>query len=206
MTGEGAEEFHYRLVPGEGKETLLLLHGTGGDESDLLPLGRAVSPGAQLLGVRGRVLENGMPRFFRRLSEGVFDEEDLKARTIELAAFVRRATSRHGIDGASIDALGYSNGANIAASLLLLQPGLLRRGVLLRAMLPLQPETLPDLRGTRVLIAAGRQDAMIPQDGTLALERVLRDSGADVTVRWAQGGHGLLSDELPAVKDWLAQN
>lgn len=197
--------FHYRLEPGEGPGTMLLLHGTGGDESDLLPLGRSVAPAATLLSVRGRVLEQGMPRFFRRLAPGVFDEEDLRRRTHELAAFVRAAAAEHGLNPAQIDALGYSNGANIAASLLLLHPGLLRRAVLLRAQLPLAPEAPVDLRGTRVLIAAGRLDPQIPAAQAKALADALEAGGADVALRWTDAGHALGMEEIDAAREWLVQ-
>ncbi|MDA8343856.1 MAG: alpha/beta hydrolase [Thermaerobacter sp.] len=196
--------FHYRFVAGEGKDTLLLLHGTGGDESDLLQLGRALWPAANLLGVRGRVLEHGMPRFFRRLGPGVFDEADLTQRTHELADFIRAAADLHRLDSERIDAVGYSNGANIAASLLLLEPGVLRRAVLFRAMLPLQPKTVPDLHGTAAFVAAGRGDPQIPAEGTQALVELLSASGAEVTVHWVDGGHGLSQEELPPVRAWLA--
>ncbi len=197
--------FHYRMEPGEGSGTMLLLHGTGGDESDLLPLGRSLAPDATLLSVRGRVLEQGMPRFFRRLAPGVFDEEDLHRRTDELAAFVRAAAAEHGLDPAQIDALGYSNGANIAASLLLLHPGLLRRAVLLRAQLPLAPEAPVDLRGARVLIAAGRTDPQIPAAEAQALADALQACGADVELHWADAGHALGMEEIDAAREWLGR-
>ncbi len=195
----------YRLEPGAGEETLLLLHGTGGDESDLLQLGRALAPRATLLGVRGQVLEQGMPRFFRRLAPGVYDEPDVIARAHALAAFVRAAAQRHGFDPARIDALGYSNGANIAAALLLLEPGLLRRAALLRADLPLKDAAARGLRGTRVLIAAGAHDPLIPRERSQALCDRLSLGGADVTLRVADAGHELSNEELQAVGSWLAQ-
>ena len=195
--------FHHRLVPGEGKDTLLLLHGTGGDESDLLALGRALSPDATLLGVRGRVLEGGVPRFFRRLAPGVFDEEDIQARTRELGQFVREAASRYALDPGRIVALGYSNGANIAAGLLLLEPGLVRRAALLRAMPPFAQPPAADLLGTRVLLSEGRHDPQVSVAQAQALEETLRSAGADVRLQWADAAHQLSSAELPKVRDWL---
>src|SRR5438093_4095070 len=134
-------DFIHQLVPGNSKRTLLLLHGTGGNERDLIPLGHDLDPNASLLSPRGKVLENGMPRFFRRLAEGVFDLEDLQKRTHELADFVVSAAEHYKIDIKHIVAVGYSNGANIAASILLLRPEVLSAAVLFRAMVPLVPET-----------------------------------------------------------------
>ena len=198
--------FAHRFVPAESGDpnTLLLLHGTGGDENDLLPLGRMLSPSAALLSPRGKVLEGGMPRFFRRLAMGVFDEEDLVNRTHELAGFVEEATREYGLDAGRVFAIGFSNGANIAASLLLLHPGLLAGAVLLRAMVPFEPEKLPDLAGTPVYLAAGRADAMIPAENTERLARLLENAGADVTLDWQPGGHGIGPMEVEAAKRWIA--
>jgi phospholipase/carboxylesterase len=187
-----------------GAPTLLLLHGTGGDENDLLPLGRMLDERAALLSPRGKVLENGMPRFFRRLSMGVFDEEDLVNRTHELASFVEEAASEYGLDPKRLFAVGFSNGANIAASLLLLHPDLLAGAVLLRAMTPFELETLPDLSGTPVYLAAGRSDQMIPPESTERLAELLREAGAEVTLDWQPGGHGIGRAEVEAARDWLA--
>ena len=198
--------FVHRFVPAEepAAPTLLLLHGTGGDENDLLPLGRMLDERAALLSPRGKVLENGMPRFFRRLSIGVFDEEDLVNRTHELAGFVQRAVSEYDLDPRRLFAVGFSNGANIAASLLLLHPGLLAGAVLLRAMVPFEPETSPDLQGTRAYLAAGRSDQMIPPESTERLAQLLREAGAEVTLDWQPGGHGIGRGEIEAARDWLA--
>lgn len=203
--GQGKLDFQHRFVPAEGDDrtTLLLLHGTGGNEDDLLPLGRALSPSAALLSPRGKVLENGMPRFFRRLAEGVFDEEDLKKRTEELASFVGVAVGEYGLDPSRLYAVGFSNGANIAASLLLSRPGLLAGAVLLRAMVPFEPESTPDLSGVPVYLAAGRRDGMIPQESTERLAEILRDSGADLTLDWQPGGHGIGPAEVEAARRWL---
>jgi phospholipase/carboxylesterase len=198
--------FVHRFDPAKepGAPTLLLLHGTGGDENDLLPLGRMLDGRAALLSPRGKVLENGMPRFFRRLSMGVFDEEDLVNRTHELASFVEEAASEYGLDPKRLFAVGFSNGANIAASLLLLHPGLLAGAVLLRAMTPFELETLPDLSDTPVYLAAGRSDQMIPPESTERLADLLREAGAEVTLDWQPGGHGIGRAEVEAARDWLA--
>ena len=198
--------FVHRFDPAKepGAPTLLLLHGTGGDENDLLPLGRMLDERAALLSPRGKVLENGMPRFFRRLSMGVFDEEDLVNRTHELASFVEEAASEYGLDPKRLFAVGFSNGANIAASLLLLHPELLAGAVLLRAMTPFELETLPDLSGTPVYLAAGRSDQMIPPESTERLAELLREAGAEVTLDWQPGGHGIGRAEVEAARDWLA--
>jgi predicted esterase len=199
-------EFIHRFVPPERDDptTLLLLHGTGGDENDLLPLGRMLDEEAALLSPRGKVLENGMPRFFRRLSMGVFDEEDLVRRTHELAGFVEEATSEYGLDPQRLFAVGFSNGANIAASLLLLHPGLLAGAVLLRAMVPFEAETPSDLQGTPVYLAAGRSDQMVPPESTERLAKLLREAGAEVTLDWQPGGHGIGRAEIEGARAWLA--
>lgn len=187
-----------------GAPTLLLLHGTGGDEHDLLPLGRGLAPGAALLSPRGRVLERGMPRFFRRLAEGVFDVPDLIRRSAELADFVSRAAGDYGFDAGRVIAVGFSNGANIAASLLLLHPGTLAGAVLFRPMVPLEPEVVPDLDGLPVLIAAGLGDPVARPPEVERLAALLRRAGARVTVRWADAGHELSSADLAAARATLA--
>lgn len=199
--------FVHRFVPAPSfasADTILLLHGTGGDENDLLPLGMLLAPNANLLSPRGKVSENGMPRFFRRLAEGVFDIPDLIARAHELADFIQTASETYGFDAGRVSAVGFSNGANIAAALLLLHPGILKDAVLLHAMVPLVPESLPDLIGTRVFLGAGRQDPMASPAETERLAALLRDSGADVTVHWQPGGHALTREEAQAAAEWLA--
>jgi len=158
---------------------------------------------AALLSPRGKVLENGMPRFFRRLAMGVFDQEDLVNRTHELAEFVTAAASEFGFDPGRVFAVGFSNGANIAASLLLLHPGLLAGAVLLRAMAPFEPEMSPDLSGTPVYLAAGRSDQMVPPENTERLAELLKAAGAEVTLDWQPGGHGIGRTEIEAARSWL---
>jgi predicted esterase len=172
----------------------------------LLSLGRELSPGAALLSPRGQVLENGMPRFFRRLAAGVFDEDDLVRRTHELADFVGAAAAHYALSQQQIVAVGYSNGANIAASTLLLRPGTLRAAVLLHPMVPLVPDPLPDLRGTPVFIGAGRADPIVPAAQTERLALLLQSAGASVTLAWQPGGHALSLPELQAAQTWLQQH
>jgi len=186
-----------------GPDTLLLLHGTGGDEHDLLALGRELAPGASLLSPRGNVLEGAMPRFFKRLAEGVFDLADLERRTKDLAAFVREAAESYDFDLDRITAVGFSNGANIAASVLLRDPGLLKRAVLFRAMVPFEPEQPPRLKGTSAYIGAGRLDPIIPQANVERLAAILRDGGAAVTLDWQPAGHGLTKADVDNARDWL---
>ena len=189
---------------GAGTPTLLVLHGTGGNEEDLIPVARIVSADAAILSPRGKILERGMPRFFRRLAEGVFDMEDLKVRTAELGRFVEESASRYGFDPSRVFAVGYSNGANVAASLMLSAPGVLAGGVLLRPMVPFEPEPLPDLSGTPVLLSAGRNDPIVPPPSTERLAEILRASGAEVTLAWQAAGHQLLRPELDAAAAWFA--
>jgi phospholipase/carboxylesterase len=197
--------FVHRFVPGkdESGPALLLLHGTGGNEEDLIPLGQELAPGAAILSPRGKVSEFGAPRFFRRLAEGVFDQEDLLFRTHELAEFVEAASEEYGFDPSKLVAVGYSNGANIAASTILLHPGLLRAAVLFRAMMPFEPDVTPDLSGMPVLIAAGRRDRMIPPDNAQRLAKILVEAGADVDLRWRDTGHPLTYEEVGEAKEWL---
>ena len=200
--------FVHRFVPGSGDNsgtTLLMLHGTGGDEDSLLPLGRALLPGAALLSPRGQVSEMGALRFFRRLREGVFDLEDLARRTDDLAEFVKAAARTYAFDVNALVAAGFSNGANIAGSLLLKHPGLVRRAVLLAPMVPFEPEPLPNLNGTSVFIGAGRADAMVPTQLTERLAEILRRSGASVSVHWDNGGHAITPAEVSAAAEWLAR-
>src|SRR6266446_5733604 len=196
-------DFIHEFIPGSSDRTLLLLHGTGGNERDLIPLGRELDPRAALLSPRGKVLENGMPRFFRRLAEGVFDLDDLKNRTNELADFVAAAAQPYGFASDNVVAVGYSNGANIAASMLLLRPEILSATILFRAMVPLVPENLPDLSSVRVWIGAGKFDQIVPTSETKHLVELLRGAGADVTIRFLEGGHELTGDDVDGAREWL---
>ena len=204
---EASLGFKHQFVPAKSESfpTLLLLHGTGADENDLLPLGQTLGPGSALLSPRGKVLENGMPRFFRRLAMGVFDEQDLRFRTQELAEFVRAAADRYGFDLGNVIALGYSNGANIAGSMLLLYPEALRAALLLSPMLPLKPEQLPDLTSVAVFVAAGRADPIVGPENTKQLVSLLEQAGANVTQHWHQGGHELTQSVIEAAQHWLTR-
>jgi predicted esterase len=198
--------FQHVYEPSAGDWTLLLLHGTGGDEHDLLGLGRQVAPSAALLSPRGKVLEGGMPRFFRRLAVGQLDIPDLLVRTDELAAFVTAAAQSYGRDPGKIAALGFSNGANIAVSLLLRHPTLLGAAALLRPMLPYEPEGDLRLPGTDVLIAAGEGDPYSSPEQTRRLAEVLDTAGATVTAHLEpRAGHGLGTGDLRALAQWAAQ-
>jgi len=195
--------FIHRFVPATrpNQPPLLLLHGTGGDENDLLPLGAGLSPGAALLSPRGKVLENGMPRFFRRMAEGVFDVEDIKARAGELAQFIREEGEAYGIDAPI--AVGFSNGANIAAALLFLSPDVLRGAVLIRAMLPFEPESPPRLNGKPVLMLSGARDPIMPPTAVERLAVVLAATGAALTRKVLPAGHNLTPDDLSIAAQWL---
>jgi phospholipase/carboxylesterase len=183
--------------------TLLLLHGTGGDENDLLPLGRAILPGAALLSPRGKVLENGMPRFFRRLAEGVFDQEDLTVRTRELAEFIDAASADYSVDRTRLFAVGFSNGANMAASVLLRFPDKLAGAILIRAMVPFVPKQIPDLQAKPVLLLSGREDPIVPTDQAEQLAAIFKSADADVTLHWEKAGHGLTQGDLSTARDWM---
>ncbi len=198
--------FVHRFVPGirPGATPLLLLHGTGGDENDLVPLGEALAPGAPLLSPIGKELENGMPRFFRRLAEGVFDEEDLRLQARQLSDFVAEARETYELVGAPPIAVGFSNGANIAAALLLLHPGTLGAALLFRPMVPLVPDPLPTLAETRVFIAGGRLDPIARPEQTQALADLLERAGAEVSLRWIQAGHSLTREDLQSAEGWMS--
>jgi len=188
-----------------GGPILLLLHGTGGNEHDLVPLAEALLPGAGVLSPRGRVLERGMPRFFRRLAEGVFDIEDLKVRTAELADFITASAAKHQFSTGNVIAVGFSNGANIAGALLLLRPDTVGGAVLFRAMVPLTPETLPNIPATPVLISNGKMDPLVSVEETERLAALLRSAGADVTVSWQNASHELTDRDVITAREWLAQ-
>ena len=198
--------FAHVFEPGSSNWTLLLLHGTGGDEHDLVGLGRQLAPAAALLSPRGQVLEHGMPRFFRRLAVGQLDIPDLLARTDQLASFVSAATDVYGLDADKVVAIGLSNGANIAASLLLRSPTTLRAAGLLRPMLPYEPEQIPQLTGLDVLIEAGERDPYSSTDQVTRLTEILRAGGAAVTTTIEPGaGHGLTEDDLRRLTGWVTK-
>ena len=197
--------FVHRFEPATrpGLPPLLLLHGTGGDENDLVPLGARIAPGAALLSPRGKVRENGMPRFFRRLAEGVFDLDDLKARAHELGEFVERARTTYGLDKPI--AAGFSNGANIASAVMLLRPEILAGAILMRGTVPFVPGEMPDLAGIPVLILAGSADPMVSPDGRAALADLLKKAGAAVTAVEIEAGHGLTMQDIALASRWLAE-
>lgn len=188
--------------PNEAR-TLLLLHGTGADEHDLLPLGRALLPGAAVLSLRGDVDEGGMARFFRRFAEGVFDLADVAFRAERLGEFVMASASTYGFDGKRVVAVGFSNGANIAGATLLVRPAAIAEAILFRAQTTILPDPLPDLAGKRVLLCSGRADTLIPTHEASELAAVLRQCGAEVDHAWADAGHRLTEDEVDLARDWL---
>ena len=204
------DSFVHRFVPapqngGEERRVLLLLHGTGGDENDLIPLGRALDPNAALLSPRGKVLENGAPRFFRRLAEGVFDEKDLIARAGELAEFIDQAATAYKFDVDDLVAVGYSNGANIAAAIFLLGLAKFRYTILFRAMVPLSNMELPNLSAVRALICAGQFDPIIPMANAQRLAKLFKNSGAEVNLQVQPSGHELSAADLVAGQTWLSR-
>lgn len=201
-----ATDFIHVFEPGSepARRPLLLLHGTGGDERDLLSLGHTVAPGASLLSPRGKILEGSASRFFRRLAEGVFDEADLKRRTDELAEFVLWAQERYGLPAPI--ALGFSNGANIAAALLLQRPDILAGAALLRAMVPFAEPPRADLAGKPVLILSGAFDPIVPKASAERLAWQLGENGAVVEHRVLPAGHGLGQADIGLLGDWLARH
>lgn len=202
--------FIHKFIPSESLEdnnslTLLLLHGTGGNENDLVPIAKMLEiKNAAILSPRGKVLENGMPRFFRRLAEGVFDIEDLKFRTNELADFIHNASKVYTLNLNRIMAIGYSNGANIAASILLLRPEILSSAILFRPMIPLVPDTLPNLSSKHILISAGAHDPIIPRYQTEELFDLLKKVEARVSIQWQNSGHELTQRDVVAASEWVS--
>ncbi|MBT2216979.1 alpha/beta hydrolase [Virgibacillus dakarensis] len=186
--------------------TFLLLHGTGGTEQDLIPLASEIDKEASILSVRGNVLENGMPRFFKRLAEGVFDEEDLIFRTKELSAFLDQAAEEHHFDRNNIIAIGYSNGANIAASLLFHYQDALQGAILHHPMVPRRGIDLPDLTGRNIFIAAGMNDPICSSDESKELYKLLEQANANATIYWGNKGHQLTNEEVEAAATWYWNN
>ena len=206
--------FIHRFTPSNRKEakaknplaTLLVLHGTGENEEDMFPLGHEIAPEAAILSPRGRVLEAGMPRFFRRLAEGVFDIEDLKFRTNELADFIENASKLYSFDLEYMIAVGYSNGANIASSLLLLRPEILSAAILFRPMVPFIPDTLQNLISKNILICAGEWDPIVTRQNTEKLLDIFKKAHTNVSIYWQRSGHELGQEEILTAKEWLSHH
>lgn len=197
--------FIHRFIPGEeSSETLLVLHGTGGNENDLVGIGQAIAPGAAILSPRGNVLENGAPRFFRRIAEGVFDPKEVRSRGEELARFIRAAVVTYGLDASRVFALGYSNGANIASTVMVIDPGTIQGSILLRPMVVYEPTEKNDLSGSSVFISAGRMDPIVPTASVEQLAEIFRSAGADVTLRWQLAGHNLVPSEVREAAEWFS--
>ena len=199
--------FIHRFVPAEDSgsgETLIVLHGTGGDENDLIGIGRAAAPGAAVVSPRGNVLENGAPRFFRRLAEGVFDPKEVRSRAEELARFIRAAVITYRLDPARVFALGYSNGANVASTVMFVEPGILQGAILFRPMLVYEPTEKNDLSGSAVFISAGRMDPIVPTASVERLVELFESAHSEVTLKWQLVGHNLVPSEVSEAADWLA--
>ncbi|MFZ0316779.1 MAG: alpha/beta hydrolase [Nitrososphaeraceae archaeon] len=204
-------DFIHRFISANSKAkksslTLLLLHGTGGTEHDLIPLGNELTPDASILSVRGKVLENGMPRFFRRLEEGVFDLEDLKMRTDELADFILKSSSIYDFDLKRLVAVGYSNGANIGASVLLRRPEVLAGAILFRAMVPFVPDVLPDLSKKFIILLEGMRDPIVSKQEVESLLKIFNKAHSNVTIKWQGSGHNLTQEDIDSAKKWLEIN
>jgi phospholipase/carboxylesterase len=195
--------FIHKYIAGTAPYTVLLLHGTGGDENDLIPIGKSLAPGANILSPRGNVSENGAPRFFRRLAHRVFDIEDIHRRAAELAKFIADTATEQGFDAARVYALGYSNGANIAHAMMLLHPGVLAGAVLLRPMPVIEPPANVDLHGIPILIAAGDEDGMTTPEFTHRLAADLTNAGAKVDVKWMAAGHELTPYDFQIVQAYF---
>jgi phospholipase/carboxylesterase len=199
--------FIHRFLPAEDSsqsETLVVLHGTGGDENDLIGIGQAIAPGAAIVSPRGNVLEAGAPRFFKRLAEGVFDPKEVRSRAEELARFIRGAVITYRLDPARVFALGYSNGANIASTVMLVEPGILQGAILFRPMLVYEPSEKSDLIGSAVFISAGRMDPIVPVASVERLAELFESTHAEVTLKWQLAGHSLVPSEVREAADWLA--
>jgi phospholipase/carboxylesterase len=191
---------------GSKKLTLVLLHGTGGNEEDLLFLGKEIESHASILSPRGKVLENGMPRFFRRLSEGVFDIEDLKNKTHELADFIQKCSLQYKFDLSQTIAVGFSNGANIATSMLFLRPEVIQGAILFRAMVPFIPDSLPNLLNKKILLSAGLQDPIVSRNETENLYRLFQKTNAITTLKWQPSSHNLIQEDILVAKSWISNN
>jgi len=197
--------YTHRFVPATapGLPTILALHGTGGNEHDLIGLTQTIAPGCAIISPRGNVSERGMPRFFRRFAEGVFDLEDVQRRAGELAAFVAAAATEYQFDAKNVYAIGYSNGANIAIATMLLQPHSMRGGIFLRAQVTYKPEVLPNLAGKALFIGAGRSDQLIPANQSDELHQLLQQAGASATISWQNANHGLVQGDVEMAAGWF---
>jgi phospholipase/carboxylesterase len=191
---------------GNKKLTLVLLHGTGGNEEDLIFLGKKIEPNASILSPRGKVLENNMPRFFRRLSEGVFDIEDLHIRSHELADFIQKCSFHYKFNLEKTIAIGFSNGANIAVSMLFLRPEVLQGAILFRAMVPFIPESLPNLLNKKILLSAGVQDPIVSRNETENLYSLFQKTNAITTLKWQPSSHNLIQKDILVAKSWVSNN
>lgn len=199
--------FIHRFVPAKDSssgETLLVLHGTGGDENDLIGIGQAIAPGAAIVSPRGNVLENGATRFFKRLAEGVFDPKEVRSRAEELARFIRVAVITYRLDPNRVFSLGYSNGANIASTVMFVEPGILQGAILFRPMLVYEPGDKSDLTGSAVFISAGRMDPIVPAASVERLAELFESAHAEVTLKWQLTGHNLVPSEVREAAEWLA--
>ena len=199
--------FIHRFVPAEDSasgETLIVLHGTGGDENNLIGIGQTIAPGAAIISPRGNVSENGAHRFFKRLAEGVFDPKEVRSRAEELGRFIRATITRYGLDATRIYAFGYSNGANIASTVMFIEPGLLQGAILFRPMLVFEPEERGDLSGSSVFVSAGRLDPIVPVSSVERLAQLFESCRAEVTLKWQLAGHNLVPSEVREASDWLA--
>ena len=199
-----ADSYIHKAIAGApGAPELFLFHGTGGDENQLISLGQEMLPGASIVSPRGDVLEYGAARFFRRTGEGVYDMDDLALRTGKMAAFVRAHVEAQ--EPSTVLGLGYSNGANILASTIFLEPNLFDAAVLMHPLIPFEPQVKGSLAGKRILITAGRRDPICPPNLTARLDAHLRSAGADVTLHWHEGGHEIRPDEIEAARRFLAR-
>lgn len=206
MTDALSTYTHRFLAPqGDDPRTLLLLHGTGGDENDLIQLGQMLAPDAALLSPRGTVLEHGASRFFKRLAEGVFDLDDLRTRTKDLVEFVAAAAGKYGFDATKVVGVGFSNGANIASSVLLTAPDVLSAAVLFRPMVPFVPDERVPLTGKRIFIGAGEDDPIVPRDHPYRLAELFQLCGADVKTVWQPGGHSLTRADVSEAYEWMEE-
>jgi phospholipase/carboxylesterase len=199
--------FIHRFLPAEDSshgDALVVLHGTGGDENDLIGMGQAIAPGAAIVSPRGNVLEAGAPRFFKRLAEGVFDPKEVRSRAEELARFIRAAVITYRLDPTRVFGLGYSNGANIASTVMLVEPGILQGAILFRPMLVYEPSEKSDLTGSAVFISAGRMDPIVPVASVEQLAELFESAQAEVTLKWQLAGHNLVPGEVREAADWLA--